>query len=138
MDQSSKAKTRRQVGIDEIRDELKELIDAALVPIKPELGNLPDKQFLDDLVNTISTTLTNKFDAKFQLQEERIKFLEDRLAIQESNMEVLQHLEAAVDQKLEKTEELEERVDNGEQYSRRLCLRMYSIDYHRLERKKIV
>ena len=128
MDQSSKAKTRRQAGIDEIRDELKELIDAALVPIKTELGNLPDKQFLDDIVNTISNTLTNKFDAKFQLQEERIKALEDRLAIQESNMAVLQHLEARVDQKLEKIEELEERVYNGEQYSRRLCLRMYNID----------
>lgn len=102
--------------MDEIRDELKELIDAALVPIKTEL------------VNTISATLTNKFDAKFQLQEERIKASEERLAIQESNMAVLQHLEARVDQKLEKIEELEERVDNGEQYSRRMCLRMYNID----------
>eukprot|EP00112_Aurelia_sp_Birch-Aquarium-sp1_P010015 Seg2160.7 transcript_id=Seg2160.7/GoldUCD/mRNA.D3Y31 product="hypothetical protein" protein_id=Seg2160.7/GoldUCD/D3Y31 len=128
MSQSSKAKTRRQAGMDEIRDDLKDLIDAALVPIKTELGNLPDKQFLDDLINTLSTTLTNKFDAKLQLQEERIKALEDRLAIQESNMVVLQNLEARVDEKLEKIEELEEKVDNGEQYSRRLCLRMYNID----------
>ena len=44
MSQSSKAKTSRQAGIDKIRDELKDLIDAAiLVPIKTELGNLPGK-----------------------------------------------------------------------------------------------
>ena len=132
MSQSAKAKTRRQAGMVEIRDELKELVDAsivtALVPIKTELGNLPDKQFLDDLINKISTNLTNKFDAKFQLQEERTKAFEDRLAIHESNMAVLQHLEERVDQKLKKIDELEERVDNGEQYSRRLCLRMYNID----------
>ena len=50
------------------------------------------------------------------------------MAIQEDNMAVLQNLEARVDEKLVKLAELEERVDNGEQYSRRLCLRMYNID----------
>ena len=73
MNQSSKAKTRRQAGMEEMRDELKDLIDAALIPIETELGNLPDKQFLDNLINTVSKTLSSKFDSKLPQQEERIK-----------------------------------------------------------------
>ena len=128
MSQSSKARARRQAGMGEVLDEMKELLDASLVPIRAELGNLPNKQFLDELVNNLSMRLMNKIDAKLKVQEERIKALEDRLAVQESNMAVLKKLEARLDEKLEKFEKLEERVDDGEQYSSRLCLRLYNID----------
>ena len=77
MSQSSKAKTRRQAGMEEMRDELKDFIDAALIHIKTEFGNLPDKQFLDNLINSVSKTLSSKFDAKLQQQKERINRIEN-------------------------------------------------------------
>ena len=65
-----------------------------------------------------------------------MKALEDRWAIQESNMAVLDKLEAMLNKKCEKIEDLENRVDNGEKYSRRLCLRMYNIDLAPAETKE--
>ena len=51
-------------------------------------------------------------------------------------MAVLQRLEARVDKKLDKIEKLEERVDNGEQYRRKQCLRIYNIDMAPAETKE--
>ena len=51
-------------------------------------------------------------------------------------MAVLDKLEARLNKKCEKIDDLENRVDNGEQYSRRLCLRMYNIDLAPAETKE--
>ena len=76
----------------------------------------------------LSTTLTVQFASRFDEQDARIKALEERLEIQESSMAVLQKLDERVDKKMEALEKLEQRVENGEQYSRRTCLRLYNLD----------
>ena len=50
MSQSSRTKTRCQVGMDEICNKIKDLIGAAMFSVRTECGNRPDKQFLDILV----------------------------------------------------------------------------------------
>ena len=111
-----------------LKDEIKALIEEALTPVKEDIKNLPNMECIDNLVSALSTNLTVQFESRFEEQDARIKALEERLEIQESSMAVLQKLEERVDKKMEALEKLEQRVENGEQYSRRTCLRLYNLD----------
>ena len=111
-----------------LKDEIKALIEEAVTPVKEDIKNLPNMECIDNLVSALSTNLTVQFESRFEEQDARIKALEERLEIQESSMAVLQKLEERVDKKMEALEKLEQRVENGEQYSRRTCLRLYNLD----------
>ena len=102
-------KTRANTSALGRREEIKEIIEEALEPIKSELANLPGKEYFDDVIDKLSTKVNEKLVA----QEERIKLLEDRLDIIESKLVILEHLEG--------------RIDDGEQYSRRHCLRLLNV-----------
>ena len=105
---------------DQAKD-IKELIVDALKPLREDLSSLPDKNYIDNVVDRLMTQINERFQA----QDDKIKQLEDRLEKLESQnfeerMEKLESELAVIDK-------LAERVDDAEQYSRRTCLRIYNM-----------
>ena len=102
--------------------DIKELIVDALKPIREDLSSLPDKTYIDNVVDRLMTQINERFQA----QDDKIKQLEDRLEKLESQnfeerVEMLESELAVIDK-------LAERVDDAEQYSRCTCLRIYSME----------
>ena len=88
-------KTRANTSAVGRRDEIKDIIEEALEPIKNKIASLPGKEYLDEI-----TTKINKINEKREAQEIKVKSLEDRLDIIES--------------KLVRLENLDKRTDDGE------------------------
>ena len=106
---------------DQLKD-IKELIVDAMKPLREDLSSLPDKTYIDNVVERLMTQ-TNE---RFQAQDDKIKQLEDRLEKLESQnfeqrVEMLESELAVIDK-------LAERADDAEQYSRRTCPRVYNIE----------
>ncbi len=117
--------TRRRAGagrkMAEQKD-MKDLIVEALKPVREDISSLPDKKYIDDIVNKQTVQINKKIEA----QNDKIKQLENRIEKLES-----QNLEERVQQlesELAIVQNLADRVDDAEQYSRRTCLRMYNIE----------
>ena len=107
--------------MDDQAKDIKELIVDALKPLREDLSSLPDKNYIDNVVDRLMTQINERFQA----QDDKIKQLEDRLEKLESQnfeerMEKLESELAVIDK-------LAERVDDAEQYSRRTCLRLYNM-----------
>ena len=98
--------------------DIKELIVDAMKPLREDLSSLPDKTYIDNVVDRLMTQINERFQA----QDDKIKQLEDRLEKLESQNfeERVERLESEV----AVINKLAERVDDAEQYSRRTCLRI--------------
>ena len=116
-------KTRRKATMDGqqvTQLQVKEIIEAALKPVRESLCKLADKRFIDEAIDKVKEII----DENLQERDEKIKSLEDRVEILESKMAVLDSLE----RRIALLDNLERKIDDGEQYSRRLCLRINDID----------
>ena len=89
--------------------QLKDVIEEALAPIRKDVANLPNSDYIDAVIEKLSTKLEERFEA----QTRKINALEARVNVLESNLAVLGALDA--------------RIEENEQYSRRFCLRFNGI-----------
>ena len=106
-------KTRLQQSMGEqpvTQSQVKEIIDAALKPVRDFLGKLPDGVFIDEAIEKVKAI----FEEKLEERDKKIKSLEDRIERLESSLAVVNRLEY--------------RIDNEEQYSRRQCLRINNVE----------
>ena len=87
--------------------QVKEIIEVALKPIRDALGKLLDRNYLIE-------TVAEFVDQKMKERDEKIKSLEERVEKEESSLTVVNKRQY--------------KIDNEEQYSRRQCLRINSID----------
>ena len=116
-------KTRLQASVDGqqvTQLQVKEIIEAALKPVRESLCKLADKRFVDEAIDKVKEII----DEKLQERDKKIKSLEDRVEILESKMAVVDSLE----RRIAVLGNLERKIDDGEQYSKRLCLRINGID----------
>ena len=102
--------TTRSKNVPLGRIEVKELIEDALATISKQIVNLPSKEFIQDAIQDVTEALTKRITE----QETKIFQLEDRIEKLESKLAVLDRLET--------------RIDDGEQYSRRHCLRIHGME----------
>ena len=115
----------------EHRKEFKELIKEALAPIQSEIANLPTRDDLKDCLLKVEDEIMRKLNEKFETQEARIKELEERidnLGVDDDTVAVLEERIKYLEERIEVMENLERRIDDGEQYSRRQCLRLNNIE----------
>ena len=106
-------RTRLQQSIGEqpvTQSQLKEIIEAALKPVRDSLGNLPDRALIDEAIEKVKEI----FEEKLEERDQKIKSLEDRIGRLESSLAVVNRLEY--------------RIDNEEQYSRIQCLRINNVE----------
>ena len=103
-------KTRRGQST---REDLKAVVDEALAPIKEEIAKLPQIDAINLLLNKLGTSIKSEF-------EEQLKSRDDRIIALENTIEMLEGKLCVVDR-------LDKRIDDGEQYSRRVCLRIDNI-----------
>ena len=85
-------KTRLQAGMDGqqvTQLQVKEIIEAALKPVRESLCQLANKSFIDEAIDKVKEII----DAKLQERDEKIKSLEDCVEILKSKMVVLDSLE---------------------------------------------
>ncbi len=57
-------KTRANTSALGRREELKEIIEEVLAPIKSEIANLPDQKYLDDVIDEVTTAINWKLEAQ--------------------------------------------------------------------------
>ncbi len=105
--------TRRQQSNMATKDEVRKIITDALKPIQDKIDELPERNWINDTVNEAVKKLEDKFNEKWETCTTKIKNLERRVDELEGVLTVIERLEA--------------RVDDGEQYSRRLCLRINGV-----------
>ena len=86
------------------------MIEDALATISKQIVNLPSKEFIQDAIKDVTEALTKRITE----QEAKIFQLEDRIEKRESKLAVLDRLETC--------------IDDGEQYSRRHCLRIHGME----------
>ncbi len=89
--------------------QLKDLIENALAPIRKDVANLPNSDYIDAIIDK----LTTKLEDRFEEQDRRLNALEERVHVLESKLAVLGALDA--------------RIEENEQYGRRFCLRFHGI-----------
>ena len=89
--------------------QLKDLIEGALAPIRKDVANLPNSDYIDAIIEKLST----KLEERFEDEDQKINALEERVNVLESKLAVLGALDA--------------RIEENEQYSRRFCLRFNGI-----------
>eukprot|EP00112_Aurelia_sp_Birch-Aquarium-sp1_P005341 Seg1603.18 transcript_id=Seg1603.18/GoldUCD/mRNA.D3Y31 product="hypothetical protein" protein_id=Seg1603.18/GoldUCD/D3Y31 len=89
--------------------QLKDLIENALAPIRKDVANLPNSDYIDAIIDK----LTTKLEDRFEEQDRRLNALEECVHVLESKLAVLGALDA--------------RIEENEQYSRRFCLRFHGI-----------
>ena len=103
-------KTRR---VQSTREDLKAVVDEALAPIKEEIAKLPQIDAINLLIDKLETSIKSEF-------EEQLKSRDDRIIALENKSEMLEGKLCVIDR-------LDKRIDDGEQYSRRVCLRIDNI-----------
>ena len=92
---------------------MKKIIEDALKPMQKQIAELPEKAWILNTINTSINRLEEKFDHKYQEQNKKIDYLERRIDELEGLSKVIERLDA--------------RIDDGEQYSRRMCLRFNGV-----------
>ena len=116
-------KTRSQQSMGEqqvTQSQAKEIIEAALKPVRDFLGKLPDTVFIEKAIGKLNEI----FEEKLEERDRKIKSLEDRIERLESSLAVVNRLEY--------------KIDNEERYSRRQCLRINNVELPGEENRKIV
>ena len=109
MSQPQGTKTRLMAGKERDINEIKDILEEVLKPIKDSIASLPDKSYIDVAVENINKYISEELeqrDVKIRLLEERVDILESKFAVLNS---------------------LDKRIEESEQYSRRYCLRMYGV-----------
>ena len=97
----------------------KNLLEEALGSITQELKLLAKASYIEERLKTLEETLEQKFEKRIKEQDARIEGLKSKIG----------HLEGKVVTFLNKTlSKLEINIDDGEQFSRRMCLRIDGID----------
>ena len=92
------------------QNDVKQLIEDAVASLSKQIVDLPSKDFIQGLINDVSVSFSKKLDE----QEMEINNLKERVEVLESKVAVLDRLES--------------RIDDGEQYSRRNCLRFHGME----------
>ena len=87
--------------------QVKNIIEAALKPIRDSLGKLPDRNYFIEKVTEIKDQNMEELDDKIKSLEEMVEKLETSLAV---------------------VNRLQYKIDNEEQYSRKQCLRINNVD----------
>ena len=96
----------------------KNLLDEALGPIMQELKLLAKASYIEERLKALEETLEQKFEKRIKEQDARIEGLKSKVT----------HLEEKVTSLNKSLNKLEISIDDGEQYSRRMCLRIDGID----------
>ena len=96
----------------------KNLLDEALGPITQELELLAKASHIKERLKALKETLEEKFEKRIKEQDTRIEGLKSKVA----------HLEGKVTSLNKTLSKLEININDGEQYSRRMCLRIDGID----------
>ena len=109
MSQAHGTKTRLMAGKQRDVNDIKDILEEMLKPIKDSIASLPDKSYIDLAVENINKHMSEELEQR----DEKIRMLEERVDILESRFAVLNSLD--------------KRIEESEQYSRRYCLRLYGI-----------
>ena len=96
----------------------KNLLEEALGPITRELKLLAKASYIEERLKALEETLEEKFEKRIKEQDARIEGLKSKVA----------HLIGKVTSLNKTLSKLEINIDDGEQYSRRMCLRIDRID----------
>ena len=105
--------TRLQCNMAATKEDVRNIIEDALKPVQEQIAELPEKDWINDTVNEAINKLEEKFDQRCQEYDQKIENLERRVDELEGLVKVIERLEA--------------RIDDGEQYSRRMCLRINGV-----------
>ena len=95
----------------------KNLLDEALGPITQELKLLAKASYIEERLKALEETLEERFEKRIKEQDARIEGLKSKVS----------HLEGKVTSLNKSLNKLEISIDDGEQYSRRMCLRIDGI-----------
>ena len=96
-----------------IKDDMKLVVDEALAPIKKEIAKLPQIEAINTLLSNLTATIKAEFEDQLKSRDDKIAALENKIDLLEGKMCVI--------------DRLDKRIDDGEQYSRRVCLRIDNI-----------
>ena len=96
----------------------KNLLDEALGPITQELKLLAKASYIEERLKALEETPEEKFEKRIKEQDAQIEGLKSKVA----------HLEGKVTSLSKSLNKLEISIDDGEQYSRRMCIRIDDID----------
>ena len=96
----------------------KNLLDEALGPITQELKLLVKASYIKERLKALEEILEEKFEKRIKEQDPRIEGPKSKVA----------HLERKVTSLNKSLNKLEISINDGEQYSRRMCLRIDGID----------
>ncbi len=114
--------TRLQSNMAATKEDVRNIIEDALKPIREQIAELPEKDWIHDTINVAINKLEEKFDEKYQEYDKKIENLERRVDELEGLVKVI--------------ERLEERIDDSEQYSRRMCLRINGVPLPKDDKKE--
>ena len=105
--------TRLQSNMAATKEDVRNVIEDALKPIREQIAELPEKVWIHDTINVAVNKLEEKFAEKYQEYDKKIENLERRVDELEGLVKVIERLEG--------------RIDDSEQYSRRMCLRINGV-----------
>ena len=105
--------TRLQSNMAATKEDVRNVIEDALKPIREQIAELPGKGWIHDTINVAVNKLEEKFAEKYQEYDKKIENLERRVDELEGLVKVIERLEG--------------RIDDSEQYSRRMCLRINGV-----------
>eukprot|EP00112_Aurelia_sp_Birch-Aquarium-sp1_P021464 Seg58.8 transcript_id=Seg58.8/GoldUCD/mRNA.D3Y31 product="hypothetical protein" protein_id=Seg58.8/GoldUCD/D3Y31 len=74
--------------------QLKDLIKNALAPIRKDVANLPNSDYIDAIIDK----LTTKLEDRFEEQDRRLNALEERVHVLESKLAILGALDARIEE----------------------------------------
>ena len=90
----------------------KEIIENAIAPLRDEISLLPSQEAISKMLSEALSRMEAKISETIAIRDEKIKALEERVDLLERKLE----------------QNIERKIDDGEQYSRRVCLRLDNID----------
>ena len=96
-----------------IKDDMKLVVVEALAPIKVEIAKLPQIEAINTLLSNLTASIKAEFEGQLKSRDDKIAALENKFDMLEGKMCVI--------------DRLDKRIDDGEQYSRRVCLRIDNI-----------
>ena len=96
-----------------MKEDLKAVVDEARAPIKEDIAKLPQIDAINMLLVNLATSLKAEFEEQLKSRDDEISALENKIETLEGKLRVI--------------ERLDKRIDDGEQYSRRVCLQIDNI-----------